>query len=44
MWIKKARDIIKTFDKCIISHVYRQANVAADYLANKGVTSKSQLS
>lgn len=44
MWIKKYRDIIKTFDKCVISHVYRQANVAVDYLANKEVTSKNQLS
>lgn len=44
MRIKKTSGIIKFFDKCIISHVYRQANVAVDYLSNKGVTSKSQLS
>lgn len=44
IWMKKAKDIIKTFDRCIIVHVYRQANVVANFLANRGVTCQAQLS
>lgn len=36
--IKAARDLINTFDKCFISHIYRKANSPANWAANMAVT------